>query len=208
MSKRSHSSSRWLQRQASDIYVQRAQKEGFRSRAVYKLEEIALRDHLFKPNMRIVDLGAAPGGWTQWAQKCLDGKARIVALDILPMDGLPEVTFIQGDFTQTAVLEALREALDGHAVDLVMSDMAPNSSGVKAVDQPRAMLLAELARDAALEMLQPQGDFLCKVFQGAEFDDYIRSLRATFKQVWVRKPKASRPTSREVYVLARERKVS
>lgn len=206
MSKRSHSSSRWLQRNALDPYVQRAQKEGFRSRAVYKLEEIEQRDHLFKPAMRIVDLGSAPGGWSQWAQKRLDGKAHIVALDILPMDALPEVVFIQGDFSEDAVLETLRDTLEGEAVDLVMSDMAPNTSGVKAVDQPRAMLLAELARDAALDMLKPNGDFLCKVFQGEGFDDYIRSLRAEFVKLLIRKPKASRPKSREVYVLARGRK--
>jgi len=206
MSKRSNSSSRWLQRQANDPYVQRAQKEGFRSRAVYKLEEIEQRDQIFKSGMRIIDLGAAPGGWSQWAQKRLDGKAHIVALDVLPMDGLPEVSFIQGDFTEDTVLEELRSVLEGKAVDLIMSDMAPNTSGLKAVDQPRAMLLAELARDTALEMLKPNGDFLCKVFQGEGFDEYIRSLRAGFSKLLIRKPKASRPKSREVYVLARGKK--
>ncbi len=203
MRKRSHSSTRWLQRQASDPYVQRAQKEGFRSRAVYKLEEIEQRDRLFKPGMRIVDLGAAPGGWSQWAQKRLDGRAQIIALDILPMDALPEVRFIQGDFTELAVLEELRTALAGQAVDLVMSDLAPNSSGVKAVDQPRAMLLAELARDAALELLKPGGNFLCKLFQGEGFDEYLRVLRPAFANLLIRKPKASRSQSREVYVLGR-----
>ncbi len=206
MSKRSHSSSRWLQRQASDLYVQRAHKEGFRSRAVYKLEEIEQRHQLFRPGMRIVDLGSAPGSWSQWAQKRLDGQAQIIALDVLPMDGLPEVTFIQGDFTDPAILQALETALAGKAVDLVMSDMAPNISGLKAVDQPRAMLLAELAYETALEWLKPGGHFLCKVFQGEGFDEYLRVLRPHFNKVVTRKPQASRPQSREVYILGYSRK--
>lgn len=200
----SKSSRRWLQEHHSDVYVQQAQKEGYRSRAVYKLAEIDQKDHLFKAGMRIVDLGAAPGGWSQWAQKRLQGKATIIATDILPMDPLPDVTFIQGDFTEQNVLDAILAACGGKAVDLVMSDMAPNISGMKAVDQPRAMLLAELARDLALEILQPDGVFLAKVFQGEGFDEYIRGLRARFQKVLTRKPKASRPRSREVYVLAKQ----
>lgn len=198
----SKSSRRWLQEHHSDYYVQRSQKEGFRSRAVYKLEEIDQKDRILRPGMRIVDLGSAPGGWSQWAQKRVGGKAKIIATDILHMDPLPDVTFIQGDFTEEAVLNEILEACGSKEVDLVMSDMAPNTSGMKAVDQPRAMLLAELARDLALEILQPNGVFLTKVFQGEGFDEYIRDLRGYFKKVQSRKPKASRPRSREIYLLA------
>ena len=203
---RSKQSKGWLKEHFDDIYVKQAQKEGYRSRAVYKLLEIDEKDHLLKPGMIIVDLGAAPGGWSQIAGLRLKGKGRVVATDILPMDALADVEFIQGDFREEAILNQLLEILGNEPADLVMSDMAPNISGVKAVDQPRAMYLAELALDMALKVLSNEGIFLVKVFQGEGFDEYLRELRSYFKRVSVRKPKASRPRSREVYLLARVRK--
>ncbi|SEH06471.1 RlmE family RNA methyltransferase [Candidatus Venteria ishoeyi] len=195
------SSNRWRKRQDKDPYVKQAQKEGYRSRAVYKLAELDQRNRLFRPGMSIVDLGAAPGGWSQWVQQRLHDKVKIIALDILPMDALPDVIFIHGDFTQQRVFEQLQQVLAGNPVDLVMSDMAPNISGMKAVDQPRAMLLAELARDAAYDLLNEGGVFLTKIFQGEGFDAYVRALRPHFQKVIIRKPKASRPQSREVYLV-------
>jgi len=198
------SSQRWKQRQANDPYVLKAQKEGYRSRAAYKIEQIHQRDRLINANTRrIVDLGAAPGGWCQWLQKHSPGKTKIIATDILPMDPINDVEFIQGDFTEQAVLDALLAAAGDNKMDLIVSDIAPNLSGIKTMDQARSMLLVELAAEAAALLLKPKGDFLVKVFQGAGFDQYIRDLRAQYQKVLTRKPEASRKTSREVYILAR-----
>lgn len=203
MAKRSKSSRRWLDEHFSDEHVKRAQAEGWRSRAVFKLEEIDQKDRLLKPGMTIVDLGAAPGGWSQYAVRKLGKAGRVVALDILPMDPLEGVDFLQGDFTEAEPFERLLAALGPAKADLVISDMAPNLSGMDAVDQPRAMYLAELALDLAERVLKPGGDFLVKVFQGEGFDEYLKRLRGEFGKVASRKPKASRSRSREVYLLAR-----
>jgi len=200
---RSKQSKKWLKEHFDDFYVQQAQKEGYRSRAVFKLLEIDEKDRLLRPGMTVVDLGAAPGGWSQIVSLRLKGKGRVVATDILPMDALADVEFIEGDFREEEVLNQLLETLGNDKADLVMSDMAPNISGMKAVDQPRAMYLAELALDLARKVLNKDGVFLTKVFQGEGFDEYLRELRSNFKSVTVRKPKASRPRSREVYLLAR-----
>ena len=200
---RSKSSHRWLRSHFDDEFVKRAQREGFRSRAVYKLDEIQHKDRILKPGMTIVDLGAAPGGWSQYAARVLRGQGCIIAMDILPMEPLDGVEFLQGDFREDEVLEALMEKIDDRAIDLVMSDMAPNISGMEAVDQPRSMYLAELAVDFAAQVLREGGDLLFKAFQGEGFDDLVRLLRGQYRQVRIRKPKASRPRSREVYVLAR-----
>ncbi len=203
MAKRSKSSSRWLAEHFSDTYVKRAQAAGFRSRAVFKLEEIQERDRLLKPGMTVIDLGAAPGGWSQFVAKTLNGKGRVIALDVLPMDALEGVEFIQGDFTTEEALAALRQRLDGGHADLVLSDIAPNMSGVGDVDQARVMYLADLALDFACETLKPGGGFLVKVFQGQGFQEYMRRLRDNFGKVASRKPKSSRSRSSEVYLLAR-----
>ena len=203
---RSKSSSRWPQEHFSDPYVKRAQAEGWRSRAVFKLEELIERDHLLKPGMVVVDLGAAPGGWSQVVNERLRGSGRIVALDILPMQGIAGVDFIEGDFREESVLRQLEAKLSGATVDLVLSDMAPNMSGVAVVDQARMMHLAELALDFARQWLKPGGAFLIKLFQGAGFDEYVRNLRADFERVSIRKPKASRARSAEVYALATGRR--
>lgn len=200
---RSKQSKDWLKEHFDDFYVKQAQKEGYRSRAVYKLLEIDAKDHLLRPGITVVDLGAAPGSWSQIASLRLKGKGRVIATDILPMDALADVEFIEGDFREEAVLKQLLESLGNDKADLVMSDMAPNISGVRAVDQPRAMYLDELALDLAKKVLSKNGIFLVKVFQGEGFDEYLRELRGYFKSVTVRKPKASRPRSREVYLLAR-----
>lgn len=204
---RTKSSSRWLKEHFDDEYVKRAQREGWRSRAVYKLEELDQKYRLLKPGMVVVDLGAAPGGWSQYAARALGPAGRIFALDILPMEGLPGVEFIEGDFRDEAVLGRLTAALEGRAIDLVMSDMAPNISGMDAVDQPRTMHLVELAVDFAHQLLRPGGSFICKVFQGEGFDALVQSLRRDYAKVTVRKPKASRPRSREVYLVASDRKL-
>jgi 23S rRNA (uridine2552-2'-O)-methyltransferase len=204
---RSKSSSRWLREHFDDEYVQRAQREGWRSRAVYKLAELDQKYRLLKPGMAVVDLGAAPGGWSQYAARVLGAKGRIIALDILPMDSLPGVVFIEGDFRDEAVLALLEAELGGQAIDLVMSDMAPNISGMGAVDQPRAMYLVELAVDFARQHLRAGGTFVAKVFQGEGFDALVQDLRRDFERVVVRKPKASRPRSREVYLVATGRKL-
>lgn len=203
MAKPRRSSGSWKERQEKDPYVQMARREGWRSRAVYKLEQIDRKEPLFRPGMLCVDLGAAPGGWSQYASKKLGGNARIIAVDPLPMDTLPSVEFIQGDFTTDETLAALRASIGGKPVDLVMSDMAPNISGNRAVDQPRSMYLAELALAFCREFLKPGGDFVCKVFQGEGIDELIGAARGAFKRVRVMKPKASRPGSREVYLVAR-----
>ena len=204
---RTKSSRRWLKEHFDDEFVKRAQREGFRSRAVYKLDEIQQRDRIIRPGMTIVDLGAAPGGWSQYALGLIGRKGRIVAMDILPLDPLPGVEFVQGDFRDEAVLEQLLKVVQGQPIDLVMSDIAPNITGVDAVDQPRAMYLAELATDFADKVLRPGGDLLVKLFQGEGFDELVRDLRSRYDKVVIRKPKASRPRSREVYALARGRKV-
>ena len=199
---RSKSSTRWLKEHFDDPYVKRAHAEGVRSRAAYKLEELIERNRLLKPGMSVVDLGAAPGGWSQMVHQHLGGNGTIVALDILPMPGVGGVTFIQGDFREDKVLARLESELAGAKVDLVLSDMAPNMSGVGSVDQARMMELAELARDFAQDHLKPGGTFLLKLFQGAGFDEYLRDLRTRYSKVTMRKPKASRARSPEVYALA------
>ena len=199
---RSKSSSRWLREHFDDVYVKKAQAEGVRSRAVYKLEELIERDRLLKPGITVVDLGAAPGGWSQLVRQRLGDTGKVVALDILPMQGIAGVDFLQGDFREVEVLSQLEARLDNQKVDLVLSDMAPNMSGVALADQIRSMDLAELALDFSRQWLKPGGSFLIKLFQGTGFDDYLRSLRADFSRVTMRKPKASRARSREVYALA------
>ena len=199
---RSKSSSRWLQEHFSDPYVKRAQAEGWRSRAVFKLDELIERDALLKPGMTVVDLGAAPGGWSQMVRERLGDRGRVVALDILPMQGIGGVDFILGDFREDSALAALEAVLDGAPVDLVLSDMAPNMSGVGAVDQDRSMHLAELAAQFADTHLKKGGAFLTKLFQGQGFDEYVRRLRGGYARVSIRKPKASRARSNEVYALA------
>lgn len=199
---RSKSSQRWLGEHFSDEYVKKAQQEGYRSRAVYKLQEIQEKDRILQPGMKVVDLGAAPGGWSQYATQFVGQKGRIVASDILPLDPLPFVEFVLGDFREESVLREMLSLLGGDKADLVISDMAPNMSGVDAVDQPRSMHLCELALDMARQVLKPGGTFLVKLFQGDGSENFLREVRSSFKTVKVRKPAASRPRSREVYVLA------
>lgn len=199
---RSKSSAEWLREHFKDAYVKKAQAAGLRSRAAYKLEELIARDRLLRPGCTVVDLGAAPGSWSQLVQQRLAGTGRIIALDILPMEEIAGVDFVQGDFREESVLRALEDRLKGQKVDLVLSDMAPNMSGVALADQIRAMTLAEVALDFSRRWLRPGGSFLVKLFQGAGFDDYLRELRAEFTSVTMRKPKASRARSREVYALA------
>lgn len=200
--RKTKSSRRWLDRHVSDEFVKRAQREGYRSRAAYKLLEIQERERILRPGQLVVDLGAAPGGWCQVARSVVGSGGRVMALDILPMEPLAGVDFIQGDFRDEAVLQRLRDSLGGQSVDLVISDMAPNVSGIAAVDQPRAMYLAELALDVARELLKPGGGLVVKVFQGEGFDEVVRALRSSFQRVVTRKPNASRPASREVYLVA------
>ncbi len=204
---KSKSSNRWLQEHESDQYVLKARQDGYRSRAAYKLLELNERDKLLKPGMLVVDLGAAPGSWSQVAAKTIGDKGRVFALDILPMDVLADVDFIQGDFREQVVMDQLLGLVAGRKIDLVISDIAPNISGMAAMDQPKAMYLVELALDFARQVLGPKGVFVAKVFQGSGFDEYVNDVRASFGKVLVRKPKASRPRSREVYLVARELKV-
>jgi 23S rRNA (uridine2552-2'-O)-methyltransferase len=199
---RSKSSKRWLTEHFNDRFVQQAQKDGLRSRAAYKLEEISKKDRLIKPGQRIIDLGSAPGGWSQWLGQYTQGKAFIIATDILAMDALPDVRFIQGDFREDKVLQQLLEAIGDEGADLVLSDMAPNMSGMDAIDQPKAMYLAELALDLATQVLRLGGGFVVKVFQGTGFDPFLLDCRTKFESVKVRKPEASRGRSREVYIVA------
>lgn len=203
---RSKSSARWLKEHFSDPFVKRAQAEGWRSRAVFKLEELIDRDRLLKPGMVVVDLGAAPGGWSQMVRERLGDAGRIVALDILPMQGIAGVEFIEGDFREDEVLQRLEATLHGAPVDLVLSDIAPNMSGVDVADQARAMHLAELAQEFAAVHLKPGGAFVVKLFQGRGFDEYVRNLRKAYERVSMRKPKASRARSPEVYALATGKK--
>ncbi|TEA27294.1 23S rRNA (uridine(2552)-2'-O)-methyltransferase RlmE [Candidatus Schmidhempelia bombi] len=204
--KRSASSSRWLDEHFKDRFVQQAQKKGLRSRAWFKLEEIQQTDKLFKPGMTVVDLGAAPGGWSQYVATLIGQKGRIIACDLLPMDPIVGVDFLQGDFRDEAVLQTLMERVGEDKVQVVMSDMAPNMSGQPAVDIPRAMYLVELALDMCRDVLAPNGSFIVKVFQGSGFEEYLKAVREMFKTVKIRKPEASRSRSREVYIVATGRK--
>lgn len=192
-----------MQEHFDDEYVKMAQAQGYRSRAVFKLKEIQEKDKLIKPGMNVVDLGAAPGGWSQFVRSLLSKKSLLIALDILPMEPIEGVVFIQGDFRETDVLDQLTSVLGAAPVDIVLSDMAPNMSGSKGIDQPNAMYLAELAFDTAKNVLEKGGDFLVKVFQGEGFEAFHRDVQQHFDKVVVRKPKASRPRSNEVYILAR-----
>ena len=203
MSKPRRSSGSWRERQERDPYVVRARSEGWRSRAVYKLEQIDRKEKLLRPGMLVVDLGAAPGSWSQYVTEKLKGRVRIIALDLLEMDALPAVEFIQGDFREQEVLERLEAALGDARADLVISDMAPNISGNRSVDQPRSMYLAELALDLCERALRRGGDFVCKMFQGEGSDAFIAAVRERFGRARVMKPEASRPGSREVYLVAR-----
>jgi 23S rRNA (uridine2552-2'-O)-methyltransferase len=197
------SSRKWLERQHSDPYVKRAQREGYRSRAAYKLLEIQEKDRIFRPGMRVLDLGAAPGSWSQIAARLVGVRGSVVALDLLPMDPLAGVIVMQGDFREPEMLDQLRETLGGESLDLVLSDMAPNITGMTVVDQPRAMYLVELALDLARSRLQPGGSLVVKVFQGTGFDDILTELRRSFSKVVSRKPKSSRSQSRELYLVAK-----
>ena len=199
---RSKSSGRWLKEHFDDHYVRQSQKEGWRSRASYKLLEIQEKDHIFRPGSKVVDLGAAPGGWSQVAVQLVGEQGRVVASDILPMDAIAGVDFVQGDFTEETVLEHILATIGADQVDLVISDMAPNMSGALSVDQPNAMYLAELALDLSRQVLRRGGIFLTKVFQGEGFDEYLRDMKTSFDKVQTRKPQASRARSREVYLLA------
>ena len=204
MAKKRPSSKAWLKEHRDDPYVQQAQREGYRSRACYKLLELQEKDKLMRPGMSVLDLGSAPGGWSQVASAQLGDHGRVIASDILPMDGLAGVTFIQGDFTEEDVFQRIVATLEGKLVDLVISDMAPNMSGVTAVDQPRAIYLVELALDMAQQVLTPGGSFVAKVFHGEGFDQVFQATRGSFGKVLTRKPRASRPRSREVYLVARD----
>jgi len=192
-----------MQEHFDDEYVKLAQAQGYRSRAVFKLKEIQEKDKFIKPGMNVIDLGAAPGGWSQFARPILGKKSKLIALDILPMEPIEGVVFIQGDFREAAVLDALITTLESAPVDIVLSDMAPNMSGSKGIDQPNAMYLAELALDTAKTVLAKGGDFLVKVFQGEGFEAFYRDVQYHFEKIVIRKPKASRPRSNEVYLLGK-----
>jgi 23S rRNA (uridine2552-2'-O)-methyltransferase len=202
--RRTNSSKRWLDEHFNDLYVKKAQAEGYRSRAVYKLKEIDEKESLLKPGMTVVDLGAAPGGWSQYVTQKLQGRGQVIALDVLPMDALPDVQFILGDFREDEVCQKLSQILPCRSLDLLLSDMAPNMSGTNAIDVPRAMYLVELAFDFAEKMLRPGGSMLVKIFHGAGFDDLVKQARASFRKVVIRKPAASRARSKETYLLAKD----
>jgi 23S rRNA (uridine2552-2'-O)-methyltransferase len=204
MAKKRSSSKAWLREHREDPFVQQAQREGYRSRACYKLIELQEKDRLIRPGMTVIDLGSAPGGWSQVAAEQVGRRGTVIASDILPMDSIAGVVFIQGDFTEEEVLRRILDALGGVPVDLVMSDMAPNLSGMNAVDQPRSIYLVELALDLAKRVLAPGGCFVAKIFQGEGFEELIREARTLFRQVSTRKPRASRPRSREVYLVAKD----
>ena len=206
MAKRSKSSGRWLEEHFSDPYVRRAKDAGLRSRAAFKIEELDAQDRLFFPGATVVDLGAAPGGWSQYAARRLAGKGRVFALDLLPMDATAGVDFLQGDFREQAILDRLLAELGGRAVDLVLSDMAPNITGVDVVDQARAADLEALALDFARQVLAPEGALVMKVFQGAGFQEILADARRSFQAVRMRKPRASRARSSETYLVARGRR--
>jgi 23S rRNA (uridine2552-2'-O)-methyltransferase len=200
---RSKTSQNWLREHFNDPFVKMAQKDGYRSRASYKLLEIQEKDRILRPGNIVIDLGAAPGGWSQVTSRVLGDKGRLIASDILEMDSIEDVTFIQGDFTEESVLAQILAAVNNQPVDLVISDMAPNMSGVRMADQARAMYLCELALDLAGQVLRPGGDFLIKIFQGEGFDQYHKQVRQMFDKVQMRKPLSSRDRSREQYLLAR-----
>ncbi|MBA1271752.1 23S rRNA (uridine(2552)-2'-O)-methyltransferase RlmE [Stutzerimonas nosocomialis] len=201
--KRSKSSRRWLDEHVNDPYVKRAQKDGLRSRASYKLIELNEKDKLIRPGMLVMDLGSAPGGWSQVAGGLVGEKGRVLASDILPMDPLDNVDFIQGDFTEDAVFQQILDKLDGNQPDLIISDIAPNISGVAAADQASSMYLVELVLDMVRQVLKPNGNFVAKVFQGEGSDEFLKDVRTSFEKVVIRKPEASRPRSREVYLVAK-----
>lgn len=203
---RSKSSDGWLKEHFNDHYVMKAKQEGWRSRAVYKLQEVDDKDKLFKPGMCVVDLGAAPGGWSQWTTHKVGTNGEVFALDILPVEPFAGVTFIQGDFREDEVYQSLLDSLNGRAVDVVMSDMAPNMSGNKGVDIPRAMYLVELCVELADQVLKKNGDLLMKVFQGEGYNELIADLKSKYSKVITRKPLASRARSKEIYLLARGKK--
>ena len=205
---RSKSSSRWLEEHVNDPYVKQAQIDGYRARAAYKLLELNDKDKLIRPGMLVVDLGSAPGSWSQIAGRLVGVKGRVVASDILPMDSLENVDFIQGDFTEESVFNQIMDLLGGARADLVISDMAPNISGVDAADQAASMYLVELALDMACQVLKPKGNYLAKVFHGEGYDDYVKQVRQHFEKVVIRKPDASRPRSREVYVVGKGFKIN
>lgn len=200
---RSKSSKRWLQEHHSDPYVQQARREGYRSRAVYKLMELQEKDRLLRPGQFVIDLGAAPGGWSEYASQFVGDGGRLIAVDILPMDPIGDVDIIEGDFTEDAVFEQILEHVEHHPVDLVLSDMAPNMSGIESVDQPKSMYLVELAHDLARQVLDAEGGFVVKMFQGEGFDAMVRDFRQSYRSVRFRKPQASRPRSREVYAVCK-----
>jgi len=206
--KRTKTSKAWMQEHVNDPYVKLAQKDGYRARAAYKLIEIDDKDRLIKPGMVVVDLGSTPGSWSQVAIQRLKGNGRVIALDLLPMVGIPGVEFIQGDFREDEILEQLEEKLNGQQIDLVISDMAPNISGISSVDQPNAVYLTELAVDFSLKWLKPEGNFLVKVFVGSGFEEIVKIMRESFDKVVTRKPKASRDRSTEVYLLGLKRKAN
>jgi 23S rRNA (uridine2552-2'-O)-methyltransferase len=193
----------WIKQHVNDPYVQQSQRDGYRSRASYKLLEIIGKERLIRPGMTVVDLGAAPGGWSQVAMELVGHEGRVHAVDLLPMDGIAGVDFIQGDFTEEPVLQQLMALIDNRPVDLVISDMAPNLTGSKAVDQPQIIYLVELAVDLAAQVLKPDGVFIAKLFQGEGFDEFVRQVRTLFNTVSMRKPDASRSKSREVYMVAK-----
>ncbi|WP_018404203.1 23S rRNA (uridine(2552)-2'-O)-methyltransferase RlmE [Marinobacter gelidimuriae] len=200
---RSKSSSRWLEEHVNDPFVKKAQMDGYRSRASYKLLEINAKDKLIQPTMTVMDLGSAPGGWSQVATDLVGHKGRVIASDILPMDAVAGVKFIQGDFTENAVFEEIMAVLGDAKVDVVISDMAPNISGVNAADQAASMYLIELALDMASQVLKPKGSFVAKVFHGGGYDGYVKAVREQFDKVVVRKPDSSRARSREVYLVGK-----
>lgn len=200
---RSKSSDRWLDEHVNDPYVKQAQKDGYRSRASYKLLELIDKDRLLRPGMRVIDLGSAPGGWSQVVARKLGSKAHVLATDILPMEPIEHVQFIQGDFTDEQVFQQILAALGSEQLDLVLSDIAPNISGVAAADQAAAIYLLELALDLTRRVLKPGGNFVAKLFQGEGSDAWLQDLRTSFDKVTIRKPEASRARSREVYVVAR-----
>lgn len=196
-------SKEWLRRHVTDPYVKEAQRLGYASRAAFKLLSMQKKDKLFKPGMTVVDLGAAPGGWSQVVSQCIGGRGRLIALDILPMNVIPDVTFIQGDFNDQEVLDQLLSTLNGDLVDILISDMLPNLSGQKSIDLPRSIHLLELALDCAGKILKPGGVFLFKAYQGPGLEEFVRSVKSHFAEVKYRKPEASRLESKEIYVLAK-----
>ncbi len=201
---RSKSSNRWLDEHVNDPFVKQAQVDGYRSRASYKLLGINEKDKLIRSGMRVLDLGAAPGGWSQVASKLVGDKGQVIASDILPMDSMAGVSFIQGDFTEDSVFDAIMQEIDGKPIDVVISDMAPNISGIASADQAASIYLVELALDMACQVLKPKGSFIAKVFQGEGYEAYVKTLKQHFKQVIIRKPDASRSRSREVFVVGKE----